>query len=234
MSTVSDLIKGSMRLIGAIAAGETPTASELADGLSALNEMIESWSTEKLIIPAMTRETFSLVGGTQSYTIGSGGDFDTVRPIKIEKALLQYQSSPLQERPIEILNLDQWTGIVNKDTDSDYPTALYYDPTFLLGTLKFWPKPSAAKTIVLHSWKELTQLATSSTDVEFPPGYYRALRYNLAVEIAPEYGQEASPTIASIANEAKANIKRANRKVELLSVDQALVQNKGFDYKNGE
>jgi len=42
-----------------------------------------------------------------------------------------------------------------------------------------------------------------------PPGYERALRLNLAVELMPEY-QVANQQVAAMARQAKAGIKRTN------------------------
>ena len=51
----------------------------------------------------------------------------------------------------------------------------------------------------LDSLKELTDPATITTDVTFPPMYDDAIKWNLAVRLAPEYGKEASPTTKDLA-----------------------------------
>lgn len=43
MTTARDVVAGALRLIGALAAGETPDAPEAADGLDALNRMMHGW-----------------------------------------------------------------------------------------------------------------------------------------------------------------------------------------------
>lgn len=88
MATVRDLIKGSLRLLGAIAPGETPSADEQAEALLALNSMISSWSTESLTIYSRVRESFTLTPGQQMRTLGVGGSFNTSRPMEIEEAKL--------------------------------------------------------------------------------------------------------------------------------------------------
>ncbi len=44
MATARSVIKSSLRLISAIAVGETPTAEEATDGLETLNDMLHSWA----------------------------------------------------------------------------------------------------------------------------------------------------------------------------------------------
>ena len=78
--TGRDLVSASLRLIGVVASGETPASSEATDGLSALNLLISSWSTDGLLIYAITAETpLTLTAGDGSYTMGTSGDF-TNRP----------------------------------------------------------------------------------------------------------------------------------------------------------
>lgn len=45
MTTTEQMIGGAMRLIGALAAGETMEAADADDALRAFNEMVESWNT---------------------------------------------------------------------------------------------------------------------------------------------------------------------------------------------
>lgn len=235
MSTVRDLINGSLRLINVLADGETATASQHSDALSVLNQMIESWSIENLIIFFTTREEFTLTPSDGSYTIGSSGDFNTTRPIDIESAMLEDQSvSPTVEYPLELITSRQWAEIDIKDLESPLPIKLYYDPTFPLATLKLWPIPSTAHKLVLYSKKALTEFASINTAISLPPGYWKALRFNLADELAPEYGKEASATVKTIASEAKANIKRKNIKPIYLKTDMATTGNRPFNIYTGE
>jgi hypothetical protein len=71
MSTVRDLIKGSLRLLGATATGETPSSEEQADALATLNALLDSWSLERLMITEKIREQFALVAGKQSLYNGT-------------------------------------------------------------------------------------------------------------------------------------------------------------------
>src|SRR5689334_6075004 len=112
-----------MRLIGALASGEALTSNESNDGLRSLNDLIDSWSTESLLIPNKVREVFPLVPGQQSYSMGSGGNFNTSRPLKIENALIQFTSTtPVSELPMKLLNKDEYANIIQKSLASSFPT----------------------------------------------------------------------------------------------------------------
>lgn len=220
--TGRDLVAQSLRLLGALATGETLSASEATDGLAALNQLLDSWSTEEMIIPNIVREVFPLAANTQTYTMGPGGTFSTPRPIRIVNAELQILSaSPVIEYPIRILTEAEYARIVLKGFQSTLAWELYDDGAFPLRSLTLWPVPAAGNNLVLYSEKPLANLALTDT-ISLPPGYFRALRYNLAVDLAPEYGKEASQTIAAIAVESKATIKRANFTPTYLALDPAL------------
>lgn len=228
--TARDLINASLRLIGAIAPGETVSADEAFDGLSTLNRLIDSWSTEKLLIYQITKEDFTLVAGTQSYTIGSGGDFDTVRPIEIREALIRSGSS---EYKLDILSLDRWASIIQKGISSEIPIAIYLDGAYPLNNLSVYPKPSAEVTLVLYSLKQISSISSLDSTLSLPPGYERALIYNFAKEVSPEYGMQVNQLVFETANESKANIKRANHRPSYLSADSALTANNSFNFVGG-
>lgn len=233
--TARDLIRRSLMLIGVLAEGETASADALQDGLSSLNDMLGSWSTEGLTVFNRVREEFTLTPGTAAYTIGVSGTFNTSRPLEIEQATLEDQSaSPTIEMPIEIISLRQWSTIAIKDMQSTYPLKLYIEMTNPLAIINLWPVPSAANKLVIYSRKPLSSIASANTAIALPPGYDKALRYNLAIELAPEYGKATPPEVMNGAIEAKANIKRQNIKPSYLECDAALVNKKTFNILSGQ
>jgi hypothetical protein len=86
-----------------------------------------------------------------------------------------------------------------------------------LGTINIYPTPTTG-TLHIRSEKQLSQLPTLDTDLEFPPGWERALVYNLAIEIASEYGQPVDQASYQIAMDALNKIKTAvarNKKMDM-------------------
>lgn len=232
MATARDLIKGSLRLLGVIASGETPTAAEVADGLSALNDMIDSWSNDGFHIFEEKREEFTLTANQQTYTIGSSGNFDTERPQIIKSAKIKDSNNEIR---LDMYNQEQWASIGVKDLLSTIPQVLYYNLSYPLGEINIWPKPSQANTLVLYSLKPLTRSASADTTISMPPGSLRALRYNLAVELAPEYGKSAPSEVLQIASNSKAAIQRSNVKpVYMRNEVSDLIDRKPFNWLTGE
>mgnify|MGYP003333310171 FL=1 len=73
MTKPIDIITRAMKDIGAVAAGEVPTADEAQDGLDLLNDMIDQWSNESMMVFYRTEIVFNTVQNTVQYTLGPGG-----------------------------------------------------------------------------------------------------------------------------------------------------------------
>ena len=196
--TGNDLIASSLRLIGVLASGETPSGAEASDALVILNQLLDSWQTERLNIFTITISEFPLVAGTQTYTLGPGGTFNTTRPAKIERmsiVSLLNQAQPL-ELPLEMLTDASWQAVPVKIISSTLPVYVYDDGAYPLRNLNFWPIPSIIDNVRIYGWTALNSFPDLSTDVTFPPGYFKALRYSLAVDLAPEFGRAVPPEVA--------------------------------------
>ena len=199
--------------------------------------MVDTWSTERLLIYEVAYETFGLNVNQQSYQWGTGAaDFNSPRPQKIEDINWQQVSNTSTvELPIEIINKDQWAAISVKGIDSTLPTRCWLELTYPNATLWFWPIPTVAGNVVIWSWKALVEFASLTTTISLPPGYSRALRYNLALELAPEYGVTPSELVTAHAIESKANIKKMNSKVLLMGTDPAVINRRStWNWYTGE
>lgn len=76
-TTAMDLVVGALRSINALEAGETPNPNDSSDALQVLNDMMESWSTEKLFVYAGIENILTWTPGQYQYTVGNpvGGTF---------------------------------------------------------------------------------------------------------------------------------------------------------------
>lgn len=215
--TVLDLIKSSLRLIGVVSSDEDVSAADAQNALTIYNMMLDQWRNEKLMVYSMLSELFPLTSNTASYTIGAGGTFNTVRPLKIEKAMIRYGNLDFE---LEIIPFDRYAELIYKTIASTYPTKLWYNPTYPLGTITLYPVPSAPALQISIVQRIAAAGATSINDVlSYPEGYAQALRYNLAVELAPEYGAPVSVLVGSQAAKAKSLLKTTNQEDVLMECD---------------
>lgn len=229
--TVRDLIKSSLRIIGAIASGETPSADETSDALQTLNGILGSWSNQSLLVPSKAREVFTLTPGTSSYSIGVLGTFNTTRPIKLLSASIIDAGQDF-ETPIDILTQQQWAEISNKNL-SGQPSAIYPEGTYPLDTINVYPKPAAADQLVIYSMKPLVSFSSANDVITLPAGYDRALKYNLAVELAAEYGKQLPQEVVVIASESKSEIEALNSESVYLTSDALFINRNIFNITTG-
>lgn len=227
--TARVLIEQSLRTLGVLMTGEAPTADEAEDARIALNQMLDSWSTERLTVFEVFTQDFNFVAGQAAYTVGTGGDFNVARPPRIERvSVIDARQSPATEESVEIIrDLARWQRIYTKGTQDDDPYFARWDGAAAggLGTLTFFPVPSTAGPSVkarLYMWRAFAAVTSLDTDFELPQGYERAIRYGLAVELAAEYGKMPPPTVAANAGQAKYNVRRMNADAPELRCDEAL------------
>jgi hypothetical protein len=86
-----------------------------------------------------------------------------------------------------------------------------------------YPVPTKVLEFHIVSVNELTTPAVLATNLTFPPGYLRCFKYNLACEIATEFGIEPPPNVARIAMTSKRNLKRINNPDDIMSLPYSIV-----------
>jgi hypothetical protein len=124
---------------------------------------------------------------------------------------------------IKFINQQQYNGIAVKTVTSTYPQVIFVNMGFPDVTMSIYPRPTRDLEWHFVSVQELSNPATLATDLFFPPGYLRAFTYNLAMEIAPEFGVEPSPQVQRIAMTSKRNLKRINNPDDVMSMPYAIV-----------
>ena len=228
--TGNELATRVLKLLGILAPGETATANDAVDVFDCLNDMLDAWGAEKLTIYFVQRQTpFTLTAATDSYTIGTGGSINVVRPVWIENAglIIDNSQATLTEMSIRVFTNDEWARVRQKSLQSSLAQGIWYDYNWSagLGRIYVYPVPSNGLTqLVLYRPVALVQFADqATTDYTFPPGYAEALRYNVALRYATEAGRQIDPAIVTIASESLARIKRANIRPMTMDVDRALL-----------
>jgi len=223
MTTAGDQINGALRLLGVLAEGETPSAATSQDALFALNQMIDSWGTEKLSTFTTQEQVFSWLPGFVSRTLGPSGDFVGDRPVLMDDATYFVDASTGISYGIKLINQQQYDGIAVKSVTSTFPQVMWINTNYPNIDMHVYPVPTKVLEWHFISAAQLTQPATIATPLYFPPGYMRAFRYNLACEIAPEFGVEPSGTVGRIAMASKRNLKRINNPDDIMSIPYAIV-----------
>ena len=222
-TTAGDQINRALRLLGVLAEGETPSAAVSQDALTALNQMIDSWNTEKLSIFNTIDQTFNWPAGEIQRHLGPTGDFVGVRPVLLDDSTYYRDPGTNVSFGIKFINQQQYDGIAVKTVTSTYPQVMWINMEYPNIQMTIYPKPTRLLEWHFISVQELDQPALLTTDLTFPPGYLRAFVYNLAMELAPEFGVEPSQQVQRIAMVSKRNLKRINNPDDVMSMPYSLV-----------
>ena len=225
-TSAGDQINGALRLIGMLAEGETPSAATSQDALVAMNQMIDSWNTERLSVFSTQDQIFTWPASTQSRTLGPTGNFVGNRPVLLDDSTYFRDAATNVSYGIKMINQQQYNGIAVKTVTSTYPQVLWINMTYPDIEMYVYPVPLRPLEWHFVSIEELTQPAVLATTLSFPPGYLRAFKYNLACEIAAEFGVEPSPQVSRIAMTSKRNIKRINNPNDVMAMPYGIVANR--------
>jgi hypothetical protein len=222
-TTAADQINGALRLIGMLAEGETPSAATAQDALAALNQMIDSWNTERLTVFSTQDQVFTWPNNQIKRTLGPTGDFVGNRPILVEDSTYFKDPSNGISYGIKLINQQQYNGIAVKTVTSTYPQVMWVNMEYPNIDMYVYPVPTKALEFHFVSVNELDKPASLSTVLAFPPGYLRCFKYNLACEIANEFGVEPPPNVARIAMTSKRNLKRINNPDDIMALPYSIV-----------
>jgi len=217
--TALNLITDVLLDMGVIADQETPTAAQSTGALVKLNDLIESWNLDPQKLYGSTQYILPFVANQASYTIGSGGDLNISRPNQITQAFVRNTfavATQQQDIPITILNDQQWADIPVKGQVGTYPYAVWFDMTYPLITAYITPIATGSNySLVIWDNNDNAAL-TLSTVLSLPPGYKRALKYGLYIELATGYQIPVPQEIANLAATSKMSIDRQNLQINQL------------------
>jgi len=217
--TTLNLITDVLLDMGVIADQETPTAAQSVGALTKLNDLIESWNIDPQKLYGATQYIIPFVANQATYTIGSGGDLNVARPNAISAAFVRSTSqaaSQQQDIPITILNDQQWADIPVKGMVGTFPYAVWFNMTYPLIEAYITPIATGSNYSLVFWDNNDNATLSLNTVLSLPPGYKRALKYGLYIELAPSYEIPVPQEIATLAATSKMSIDRQNLQINTL------------------
>jgi len=101
-----DILYPALRLAGILTgAGHTEAPEDLTDGLIALNGLVDSWSSQRLLVYTIRADRYPVTPSQASYTIGPGSDFDAPRPTRITAANFVLTTGGETHLPLHMLSV---------------------------------------------------------------------------------------------------------------------------------
>ena len=230
MTTARDLLTRAFRVARIVGEDATPGASMLNDAFSDLNELIDTWSNERLFVYDIALVgPFATVAGTASYTVATSATWNTPRPLQIESAFIRISGV---DYGITFKPPEWYEGLPNKAVQ-DLPNYAYYETAYPSAKIWLYPTPDAAYSVYLSKQTLVSTLATLDTSFSVPPGYLRALRLTMACELAPQYNTPISSDVKEQQRTAVAAIKRTNAPQSFSGYDDALIGRPVFNINTG-
>lgn len=206
--TVAQIIRNALLAIHVIPYNATISARLADTALNALDNMLSELAVQGLIVPYSTTDSLALVAGDGDYTIGSGGTFNVARPSQILESTFIRDSGNV-DYPIEVISEKKYNAISVKATQSR-PQQLYYDSQYPLGIIYFYPIPETTYTLKLVSRKPFTSYTNLTTTVSLPPEYRSLIKWNLALQMCPEFERQPPQIVVTEAARTLTLVKRLN------------------------
>ena len=225
-----DLITRALRLVGAVATGETANSNDALEALDDANDMLDQWSLEDLMLYYDKVVTLPLVAGQIQYSIGpTGTDLVEVRPIEL--LACNYRDSQDLDVAVNVVSMGDYQRIVQKETPNTIPNTVAYQPTNPDGTIFVWPPPQAGYELRLLVNSLFTRIAELNDDVPLPIGYNECFLYGLAERLCIQYGRaEMLDTISERSRMAKLSVKRKNVKKSTMLIDPSFLPRRSGTY----
>lgn len=195
--TRNDIIQEALELLGILATEETPAAADVVTADRSLNMMIKGWMAKGINLWRQTEGSLTATAGQASFTMGTGGDYATARPLRISSARLSVGGI---ETPLMEMSRQEYFDLPLK-TSAGRPSGYYYDPQLSLGKIYLWPVVASGVTATLKFTYQRTieDFDAAANTPDFPQEWFECLAYNLAARLAPKFGTSVSPEVAAIA-----------------------------------
>ena len=232
-SIQDSILYPALRIAGVIMSPGRGYAPEiLADTFEMYNTLLDEWANQELLVYHYYQTIQNLVALKMTYKIGPASidptvDFNLVRPPRIEFASilvfvgLDGNSIPIR-RQLEIRHVQDRASVTLDKTYSAIPLAMYYDMGYPIGLIDFWPIPqNSINQLEMWLWEQLQQAAAPSDLIALPPGYRKALQYNLAKDISSRPWNVSKPMNSVAYDQARTSlawVKSLNQEVHQLTM----------------
>jgi hypothetical protein len=201
--TRDQVIALALRKLGVLEIGDTPDAATVANANMSLNLFIKQmsttglklWKVSELIVPLTANKTSYILGGSSSdlmYDTLAPTVAITDKPLKVIQGFYRNnQSTPPIDTPVMLVSKQEYNVLGSKFSTGTANT-IFYDTKVTNGILYVYltPDTNAQTNLELHlvAQMPLNDLNKASDVPDFPNEWMNCLMWNLADQLALEYG----------------------------------------------
>jgi len=230
-----DIVSQALYKAGITGRGITPSNADTLDALADLNDMIDQWNTERLMVWDMLSTGFTGDGRVTPYTVGPGGNYAmSPRPNRIYDAFLrqlQAVGSLQVDTPLKVIDAREEYDLINTKTLASFPEAVFLDTAMPLGQLYIypWPSPAGQYAVYITTKGSVPTIALNTDMSGLPIGYNAAMKFNLARRLRQAYGKGSRPDqeLNKMASDALYVVIAANVQLPEMGMPVSLLQRGG-------
>jgi hypothetical protein len=201
--TRDQIISLALRKLGILEVGSTPDAETIANANMSLNLLIKQfsidglklWKIAELIIPLTANQTSYTLGGASSslmYNSLAPTTAITDRPLKVIQGFYRTTTvTPVIDTPVMILSKQEY-NVLGSKFSTGTANSIFYDIKKLNGLLYVYltPDSNAQTNLELHiiAQMPLDDITLATDFPDFPNEWMNCLMWNLADQLALEYG----------------------------------------------
>ena len=204
-----------------------PDAAAASKGLQRLNWMLSQWNRKRWLCYRI-RPLQANATGAEEYSVGPGEVFNSIgpRPARIYYAFMRQVGGAITtpvDYPLQIITSHEDYAQIRLKSLTSWPFAAFYDPSFPVGKVKFWPRPSSPYTLHIGISEILLRYASLDEDCNLPEEYEMAIYYNLMLILGAAYRIPQAATTIGFARDSLNVLRDANNAVSTLKMPGNLV-----------
>lgn len=231
MTTARDIISLALRDAGIVGTGQTPNPQDTNDALTRLNSMIAQWQRKRWLVYYLRSASLTATGA-ETYTIGSGGDFNVTRPDRLEQGCFARQlpggANPI-DYPLTLIEAREDYNLIGLKNLASFPQIIFYEAQYPLGIIRVWPVPNDQYAIHLNMKAVLQSFSDLNTVFAMPLEYEEAIRFNLISRLRSAYQMSPDQANDALAAASLNTIKNANAAIPALHVPKDLSRNRYYN-----
>lgn len=208
----NDIILHALYLIGELGVEETPDAFMMEQGIELINEVLDNYNQDNILIPYQTTHTFDFVASQSTYSVSDIISSPTVNANRIlDLVFANYTVESQVTYPLNIVSKAEFYEITRLTTLDTRPGIIFLDKQADRSNLVVYPNPDQGYEckVILKSMLDFLSLGEDISGL--PPNYYGLLKYSLARKFQLVYpSAQWSPVAEQMYQELYENAKNSN------------------------
>lgn len=208
---------------GVIGQGQTASAADINNAFTRYGMMISQWAQKRWLVYALQDVSFTSTGAV-SYTIGTGQNFDTPRPDRLEDGCFMRQQTGGPQPVDYIMRLCQSHEEYNRiriKSMGTFPSLVFYDSAYPVGNVYFWPVPQSGYQLHVLVKTPIANAVTLADTILLPDEYQEAIFYNMICRLRAAYRLPADPVFVGLARSALETVRASNTQMPTLRIPRA-------------